>query len=80
MTRAVAESMPRLPLSHFLAEKPSWSLRKRLILVRRLALAVGVLHRQGQIHRSHERLLWLGAPSAFGNELRPIDSNELITY
>jgi len=52
MTRAVADSMPRLLLSQLLAEKLSWSLRERLVLTRRLALAIQVLHRQGQTHRS----------------------------
>jgi serine/threonine protein kinase len=52
MTIAIADSMPRRPLSQLLAEKPSWSLRERLLLARRLALAVQVLHRQGRIHRS----------------------------
>jgi serine/threonine protein kinase len=44
--------MPRLPLSQLLADKLSWSLRERLVLTRRLALAIQVLHRQGQTHRS----------------------------
>ncbi len=52
MTRAVADVLPRLPLSQLLAEQPSWSLRERLVLARRLALAVQILHRQGQTHRA----------------------------
>ncbi|MGO9113337.1 MAG: protein kinase domain-containing protein [Thermoguttaceae bacterium] len=50
MTRAIADSMPRRPLSQLLAEMPSWSLRERLALARRLALAIQELHRHGRIH------------------------------
>jgi serine/threonine protein kinase len=52
MARAVADSLSRVPLLQLLAGKPSWSLKERLELARRLALAIQVLHRQGQTHRS----------------------------
>ena len=52
MTKSVAGFLSRLPLSQLLAAGPSWSLRERLVLARRLALAVQALHRQGRIHRS----------------------------
>jgi serine/threonine protein kinase len=52
MTRAVADALSRLPLSQLPAERPSWSLRERLLLVRQLAQAVQALHRQGRLHLS----------------------------
>ena len=52
MTGAAAESLPRRPLSLWLADQHECPLKDRLALVQRLAQQVQTLHGQGRIHRA----------------------------
>lgn len=72
MTRAIVDSMTRRPLAQLLAEMPSWSLRERLMLARQLAVGVGVLHRQGRIHRSLDAAT-VAVDAQFMPQLNPSD-------
>ena len=76
----LAHSIVSRPLAELLAAGPSWTLKERLVLAERLAVAVHALHSQGSTHRAldaatvtvDERLLpKIGPPAGprrFGGE------------
>ncbi|MGA2255071.1 MAG: hypothetical protein ABSG53_10450 [Thermoguttaceae bacterium] len=66
MTGPATNSIVSRPLAELLAEGRSWTLKERLVLARRLALAIQALHSQGRTHRALD-----AATVTIDEQLRP---------